>query len=40
MEALGLAGEGNMAFVTRTSLTFEGLNEYSGGDACDAPKAT
>jgi len=40
MEALGLEADGNMAFVTRTSLTFEGLNEYSGGDACDAPKTT
>jgi len=40
MEALGLEADGNMAFVTRTSLTFEGLNEYSGGDACDAPEAT
>ena len=40
MEALGLETDGNMAFVTRTSLTFEGLNEYSSGGACDAPKAT
>jgi len=30
MEALGLDPVGDLAFVTRTSLTFQELNEYSG----------
>jgi radical SAM-linked protein len=30
MQALGLDSAGDMALVTRTSLVFQGLNEYSG----------
>jgi len=43
MEALGLEPGGDMAFVTRTSLTFPGLSESSGaaGDETDGnPKTT
>lgn len=42
MEALGLEPGGNLAFVTRTSLTFQGLSECSGGGdkADDIAKAT
>jgi radical SAM-linked protein len=40
MEALGLDPEGNMASLTRTSLTFKGLDQCSGSDSdpCDEPK--
>ena len=43
MEALGLEPGGNLAFVIRTSLTFQGLSECSGGagdEADDTTRAT